>query len=433
MAVVQAFRGIRYDLGHVGNLADVVAPPYDVISDAMQDELYDRHPANVVRLILNREEPGDDEASNRYQRAAKFFRDWQRQGVMFTESDPALYVYHQEFEFGGQRYTRRGFMARVKLEPFGEGQIYPHEETMSGPKADRLKLTTACQANMSQIFGIYPDQANETQQHLESVVGNSVGVQATDHLGVVHKLWPVTDLDVIGKVTSSMADRPMFIADGHHRYETACNYRQSLADAGELTPEHPANYVLMMCVAMEDPGMVVFPTHRLFRGLPNLDSTTLAAALGDCFTTRVTGEGSDLGQRVWNEVESAGDQGTLGLFTVADERWTLASITDAGREKMASVAGDHGDDWRGLGISLLHRLLLETLLDAKELPKPTYVHQVDEVIEELDGGDEYQLAALVMPPTVDDIRRISERVERMPAKSTYFYPKLLSGLVINPL
>ncbi len=433
MAVVQAFRGIRYDLGHVGNLADVVAPPYDVISPEMQKELYEKHPANVVRLILNREEPGDDDNSNRYQRAAKFFKDWQRQGVMFTESDPALYVYHQEFEFGGQSYTRRGFMGRVRLEPFGEGQIYPHEETMSGPKADRLKLTTACQANLSQIFGIYPDASNEAQQHLETAVGNSVGVEATDHLGVVHKLWPVTDLDVIGKVTAAMADKPMFIADGHHRYETACNYRQGLADAGELTPEHPANYVLMMCVAMEDPGMVVFPTHRLFRGLPEMDSDDLAKTLGECFSTRVAGEGTDLGQRVWSEMETAGEQGMLGLFTTKDERWTIATVTDAGRERMKSIAGEHCAEWQGLGVSLLHRLLVETLLGVKELPKPGYVHQVDEVIEELDSANDYQLAALVMPPSLDDIREISERVERMPAKSTYFYPKLLSGLVINPI
>lgn len=433
MAVVQAFRGIRYDLGHVGNLSDVIAPPYDVISPAMQKELYEKHPANMVRLILNREEPGDDENSNRYQRAAKFFRDWQKQGVLFTESDPALYVYHQEFEFGGQNYTRRGFMGRVKLEPFGEGKIYPHEETMSGPKADRFKLTTACQANLSQIFGIYPDDANETQQILEQAIGNAPGVQATDHLGVVHKLWPVTNLEVISRVATSIADRPMFIADGHHRYETACNYRQALKEQGKLTPDHPANYVLMMCVAMGDPGMVVFPTHRVFRGLPKLDSAALAKALGDNFSTRVAGEGSDLAHRVWEEMETGGDAGVLGLYTAADERWTIASVTDAGRAKMKSVAAEHSDDWRELGVSLLHRLLVETLLDAKELPKPAYVHQVDEVIEELDGDEEYQLAALVMPPSVDDIRRISERVERMPAKSTYFYPKLLSGLVINPL
>ena len=151
---IAAFRGVRYDLGHVGSLADVVAPPYDVISPEFQTELYKRHPANVIRLILNREEPGDGDAANRYTRAAKFLKDWQSEGVLFTEADPALYVYHQQFTHEGQTYNRRGFMARVRLEPFGEGKIYPHEETHSAAKADRLRLIRACKANLSQIFGI---------------------------------------------------------------------------------------------------------------------------------------------------------------------------------------------------------------------------------------------------------------------------------------
>ena len=158
MTDIQAFRGIRYDLGHVGSLSDVIAPPYDVISPEFQDELYDKHPANCIRLILNREEPGDDDASNRYSRAARFLKNWQNEGVLQTEPDPAIYVYHQQFEYAGQQFTRRGFMSRVRLEPFGEGNIYPHEETHSAAKADRLKLFHATKTNLSQIFGIYPDQ-----------------------------------------------------------------------------------------------------------------------------------------------------------------------------------------------------------------------------------------------------------------------------------
>ncbi len=190
--------------------------------------LYKKHPANVVRLILNRAEPGDDDGNSPYTRAARFFRDWQRQGVLFTESDPAVYVYHQEFAYGGQTFTRRGFMARVRLERFGEGNVYPHEETMSGPKEDRLKLTTACKANLSPIFGLYPDEEAAAQTILEKTIIGQTPLDATDHLGVVHRMWPVTDVAVISTLTAAMGGRPVFIADGHHRYETACNYRERL-------------------------------------------------------------------------------------------------------------------------------------------------------------------------------------------------------------
>jgi hypothetical protein len=178
---------------------------------------------------------------------------------------------------------------------------------------------------------------------------------------------------------------------------------------------------------------LVLPTHRLFRGLPAMSSEQLVAKLGAAFTTRVAGEGSDLAESVWDEIETEGDQGTLGLFTSADERWTVAKITPAGRKRMAEVAPEHSADWQGLGVAILHRLVIDTLLGAKELPKPRYVHLVQEVIDGLNHGNEFSLAALVMPATVDHIRIISEHSERMPAKSTYFYPKLLSGLVFNPL
>jgi uncharacterized protein (DUF1015 family) len=434
MPEMQAFRGIRYDLGHVGSLSDVVAPPYDVIGAELQEALYRRHPANVIRLELNRPEPGDDDANNRYTRAARFLKNWRSEGVLFTEAQPAIYVYHQVFETGGQKHTRRGFMARCRLERFGEGKVFPHEETMSGPKQDRLLLTRACKTNLSQIFGLFPDPGSEVQEKLEKAVADKMPLEATDHLGVVHRLWPVTDLSLVSAVAGMVGPKPLFIADGHHRYETACNYRDEIAGTGELPAGHPANFVLMMFIGMDDPGLLVLPTHRLFRGLPKLNSDQLIAKLGDAFTTRIVGEGSDLAASVWDEIETAGDQGTLGLFTPTDERWVLAKITDAGRAQMAKVAADHSADWQGLGVAILHRLVVDTLLGAKDLPKPRYVHLVEEVVEGLNQpSEEFELAALVMPATVDHIRAISEHGERMPAKSTYFYPKLLSGMVFNPL
>ena len=447
MSDIQAFRALRYDLGHVGSLSDVICPPYDVISPEFQNELYLRHPANFVRVELNRDEPLDDDKNNRYTRAAKFLKNWKSDGAMFAEAQSAVYVYHQTFRVEGQEFVRRGFMARCRLERFGEGNIFPHEETMSGPKADRLLLMKACKANLSQIFGLFPDPANDAQELLERAIEGQTVLEATDHLGVVSRVWPVTDSAVISKLSAVMGPKPVFIADGHHRYETACNYRDELAAAGSLSPNHPANFVLMMYVGMSDPGLVVLPTHRLFRGLPEMTSADLVAKLGECFTCRVAGEGSDLAQTVWDEIETNGDQGTIGFFTGKDERWVVAKITPKGRERMANVAPEHSADWQSLGVSLLHRLVIDTLLGAKDLPKPKYVHSVSEVVESLDAGDSaardstgvmgtggrFELAALVMPATVDHIRTISQHGERMPAKSTYFYPKLLGGLVVNPL
>jgi uncharacterized protein (DUF1015 family) len=453
MPNIQAFRGIRYDLGHVGSLSNVIAPPYDVIDSALQQKLYDTHPANVVRLILNKDEPGDDEHDNRYTRAARLMRLWQREGVLFTEADPAMYVYHQVFNEGGIEYTRRGFMCRVRLERFGEGNIFPHEETHGAAKADRLKLWYACKANLSQIFGLFPDAENEAQEILETAIMGVAPLEATDHLNVVHRIWPVTDVSTITAVIGAMGERPVYIADGHHRYETACNLRDQLAaefsQRGErLPPEHPANYVLMMLVSMSDPGMLVLATHRLFRGLPSMTSAQLRDRLSKAFDTEPAGNGPDRARTLWTEIEAEGDQNTLGFYTAADQQWTLARLNDAGRRLMAQVATDHSADWQELGVSTLHRLVMETLLaPGSLLPAPKYVRDIEEVVRGLEEGDaagrdatgqagtgsRFELAALVMPATVDHIRAISSHGERMPAKSTYFYPKLLSGLVINPL
>ena len=318
------------------------------------------------------------------------------------------------FNEGGAEYTRRGFMCRVRLERFGEGSIYPHEETHGSAKADRLKLWSACKANLSQIFGLFPDPQNEAQDILEAAIAgvapleatDHLGVihriwpvidvarsprssapwaiapstsptvttatkprvtarriaaelarrtvaehpanfvlmmfvsmsdpgqdvleaaiagvaplEATDHLGVVHRIWPVKDIRVITEVIGAMGDRPVYIADGHHRYETACTLRDEIAreHGGELSKEHPANFVLMMCVSMSDPGMLVLATHRLFRGLPPMTSAQLRERLGDCFTAEAAGNGPQRAEELWEEIEVEGDQGTLGLYTAADD------------------------------------------------------------------------------------------------------------------
>jgi hypothetical protein len=282
----------------------------------------------------------------------------------------------------------------------------------------------------------------------------------------------VTDVATITAVTAAMGSRPVYIADGHHRYETAIALRDQLASElaqrGEsLSREHPANFVLMMCVSMSDPGMMVLATHRLFRELPSISSTELGERLGGSFACESAGSGADRAPSLWDEILLEDQQSTLGFYTAADDRWTVARLTDAGRRRMAEVAGDHSVEWQSLGVSILHRLVMDTLLLGREqgagsreptdasslpaprspLPAPKYVRDIDELVRSLKEGDtagrdatgqtgsggRFELAALVMPATVEHIRTISGHGERMPAKSTYFYPKLLSGLVINPL
>src|SRR6476469_4105344 len=214
MPDVSPFRGVRYDVARVGTLSDVVAPPYDVIDPALQDRLYQASPYNVIRLELNRAEPGDTEDQSRYTRAARYLRDWLRQGILRQEDHPALYVYEQTFEVEGAMHTRRGFLARVRLEPFGQGRIYPHEQTLSGPKADRLALYHATGFNLSPIFGLYPDPGQVVLRVIEGGLRERTPLVATDHLVVENRLWVVTDSQTHTAVRGLMAAQPVFIADG---------------------------------------------------------------------------------------------------------------------------------------------------------------------------------------------------------------------------
>lgn len=433
MAEIRAFRAYRYDLGRVGALSDVVAPPYDVIDAELQQALYARSPYNVIRLILNRDEAGDTEANNRYTRAGRFLREWMRDGILSQDSAPAIYVCHQDFEIEGKRHTRRGFLVRIRLERFGEGKIYPHEETLAGPKADRLKLMHATGMNLSPVFGLYPDEAGEVHQRLESAVGRALPLEAVDHLGVVSRLWPVTDQQTVSAVLGLMGPKPIFIADGHHRYETALRYRDERREAGEVRDAESAeNFVLMMLVSMNDPGLVIMPTHRLVSGLPNWTAEQLAKLLGEHFQLETVGRGEDAARETWELIEAEGSQDVLGFGTVADGVWQLGRFRAP--QALATLAPSHSPAWQGLAVSILHEAALNHLLrdHGGAQPQCRYVHLLREVLADV-AAKQCQLAVLVPPATMDHVAQIAGNLERMPPKSTYFYPKLLSGLVFNPL
>ncbi len=433
MAEIQAFRGFRYDLARVGQLGDVVAPPYDVIDASLQEALYDRSPHNVVRLILNKELPSDSEHDNRYTRSAQSLRDWLRDGFLAQDSARSLYVYQQEFEVEGKRYTRKGFMARVRLEKFGEGRIYPHEETMSGPKADRLKLFHATNMNLSQIFGLFPDEAGEVQSRLDAAVARSLPLEATDHLGVVSRLWPIADQHVAADVARLLAPKPVFIADGHHRYETALRYLEERTQAGEVTgPDAPANFVLMMLVSMHDPGLVILPTHRLISGIGPISAGEARTILGPHFELELVGTGPEAAKETWERIEMDGSQDLLGFGTVSDGAWLTGRFRSP--DLMTQLAKEHSDAWRSLGVAVLQRVVLDRLLPGARMkePKCQYVHLLKEVTDAV-AGRACEMAVLVPPATMTHVEEIAGNLEKMPPKSTYFYPKLLSGLVLHSL
>ena len=361
MPDVRPFRGVRYDVAQVGALSDLVAPPYDVIDATLQERLYQASPYNIIRLELNRPEPNDSESENRYTRAAAFLRGWLRQGVLRTENHPAFYMYEQTFDIEGQTHTRRGFLARVRLEPFGQGQIFPHEQTLAGPKADRLALYQATGFNLSPIFGLYPDANHEAIRLLEGGLRDRTPLVATDHLGVVNRLWVVGDDMTQTALQGLMAAKPIFIADGHHRYETGLKYRDTLAAAGQLEgPDDPAGFCLMMLVGMSDPGLLILPTHRLVSGFPGMTSQELAGRLSPEFEIQAMGQGEAGCRAAWEAITERGDQDLLGFGTVADDAWTLARLRSD--QAMDRLARDHSADWRALGVSVLHVLVLDHLL-----------------------------------------------------------------------
>jgi len=431
MPDVSPFRGVRYDVARVGTLSDVVAPPYDVIDPALQDRLYQASPYNVIRLELNRDEPGDSLAGQRYARAARYLKEWLRDGILREENHPALYVYHQTFEVDGQVHTRKGFFARVRLEPFGQGNIYPHEQTMSGPKADRLALYQATGFNLSPVFGLYPDPGAEVQRAVEAGLRDRTPLVATDHLGVESRLWVATDQETHTAVGGLMAGKPVFIADGHHRYETALKYREQQAQAGASKGhDDPSNFCLMMLVGMTDPGLLILPTHRLVSGYSGLAAGELAARLEPEFAIKHTGAGEAGCRAAWEAIEQSADQDLLGFGTVADDRWLLARLrSDVAMDRLAP---EHSADWRSLGVSVLHVVVLGERLAKQGDATCRYVHSIREVLDDVAtrGCD---LACLVPSARMNHVESIASNLETMPPKSTYFYPKLLTGLVLNPI
>jgi uncharacterized protein (DUF1015 family) len=425
MADVQPLRALHYDTSVAGALADVTAPPYDVIDREQRAELLARSPLNIVAIDLPQSEGESDR--DPYEAAEDLLESWQLQGVMVRDEQPAIWAHSQEYAGpDGRTLTRRGFFCRVRIEEYGPGRVRPHERTHPGPKEDRLRLTRATRTNISPIFALYSDPAQAAWDALAAATEREPWGEVTDADGTIHRLWRETDPGAIAAVQSAASGSELLIADGHHRYETMQAYAREMGGEGDH------DYILMCLVALEDPGLTVFPTHRLIGGLDDQRRHALAQALERNFVTaEVPVEQID---PPWQDAHTRTPL-QLGYIDHHDGRALRLTLKD---QTIADEAlPGRSQAYRQLDTGVLEALLLKGPLglsddDISHLRGLFYARSTEEALALVRDGT-YDAAFFMRPTPVDQVRDIAAAGENMPPKSTFFYPKLLTGLLLNPL
>ncbi len=427
MTKLDAFTGYRYNPEKVGDLAQVMAPPYDVIDPPLQDKLYARSPFNVVRIDLAKEET----ELNRYAVANHAYNTWKQKGVLVKEKKPSLYLYFQTYSLpDGRRLTRRGFIARRRLETFAEGGVKPHEQTFPGPKADRLKLMQSTNASFSPIFALYPDPGQEAGGQLAKLSEQKPDIEIRDEKGDEHRLWHVEDPEAIEKLLGTVHDRPLLIADGHHRYETALAFaEEEKAKLGaKYTGNEPFNYVMMFLCALEDPGLVVLPTHRVLAQKPDVSEDLFRNLVSKYAKIKSFGTGEADAAIHWMETEGEREH---ALGWVHDGK--IEVLTFDVEKLLESQSLNHLHfAIRDLDVTILHDLVMEELLGVAKGAQKEYgnIHYIKEAKEAVQLTQEKQTYGFLMNATkLKQIQAVIEIGEKMPQKSTFFYPKPLTGLV----
>ncbi len=424
----QPFKAWRYNTERV-NVSTVLAPPYDVINSEKQQKLYDRSPFNCIRLILNKKDPADTDQNNGYTRARDTFQEWQKQGILIQEKEPCFYVYRQTFKdpATGSVKNRSALLGRVRLEPFEKGIIVPHEKTLSGPKVDRMRLLKTVQTNFSPVFGLYEDQGHEVGALIQDPRNSKTVFEAEDDDKIIHTLCAVKDPAILAKLHKALQPKKVYIADGHHRYETALEYaRLKREEMGVPNAEDfPFDFMYMALVSFDDPGFIVLPTHRIVTKLAMTDAEILQR-LGKYFKaekvplaklTEMTASYDDAGR-------------TFGL--VLKEGSFLLTVIDKEKAKARMVQGKPSI-WYDLNVNVLAHLIFAELLGLTEdrwEGTLRFEHTVDGAVAPLEKG-EAQAVFLLQPPKVEMLEKMGAVNERMPQKSTYFYPKLATGLIFH--
>lgn len=443
MAKVFPFHGYRYNPDKIKDVSAVVTQPYDKINQALQERYYAAHDRNVVRIIRGKEQQGDDEDNSKYTRAAGCLNQWIQDETFTREGKPAIYAYYQDYVLpSGARKTRRGFVAMCELMDYGEGGVKPHEKTLAGPKADRLNLLRATQAQFGQIFMLYSDPENSINDILAEAAREKPLVEAFVGDDEHHRVWAVTDPEGIALIQKVMADKPIFIADGHHRYETALNYRNEMRAKG-FRCEGPEtfNRRMMTFVNMDDKGLTIFPTHRLVFDVPGFEPELLLKQLGDFFDIRECPFDEPTEEQVRTEfLEDLKVEGMaahcLGMYIAREKTYRLLTLKNP-NDIDKVMTEDRPSSWKQLDVSILHLMIMDRFLGIgpRELEAQTNVHyerSAEDAIEKVRAGD-YQLTFLMNPTRIQQVKDIALAGEKMPQKSTDFYPKLLTGLVFVKL
>ena len=436
---VKPFKAFRFDEKVVGDVGSCIAPPYDVISPAQQELLYDKNEYNIVRIIKGETTSSDTEGNNQYTRAADYLKTWIEKGILKQDSAEAIYAYVQDFEVAGNHFQRSSFIALARLEEFGpSGHVKPHEETLDEPKIDRLNLKRATVTEFGLVFMLYEDRKKIADKIIENATREQPLLDYTDDQKVRHRLFAVTEGDNIKAIVEMMVDKSCIIADGHHRYETALNYYRE-------TNNHSDMYLMTAFVNMLSEGLAILAAHRLVDNLENLQFLKLMEDLKENFDITefrfetlaakidARQEMSAMMERVHDENRNA-----FGIYG-GNDAFYVAILKD--KVAMDSVASGMSDAWKSLDVSVLHKLVLEKLLGIgeKELARGSYIEYVkdtgnaiDELIAKVDSGSK-QIAFFVNPPKMQQLVMVTDAGEKMPQKSTYFYPKMNTGLTISKL
>ena len=435
MAHIRSFSAIHYNKTRVPDLSAVIAPPFDVLDQAQKTALQARHPNNIVNVDLPHIPPKAAGPAEVYERSDVTLRSWLNAGILVRERRTAFYPYMQTYDHAGRKVHRRGFFALVRLSPFGEGEVVPHEKTYKGAIEDRFALMRATQAQLSPIFGLFNDRGNEVTKLLYAELSRPDFSGMLD--GVKHDVWKVSDPDLENQVADLMTTHPVYIADGHHRYTTALAYQQEMIrqNGGDpLPPNHPANYCMFVLVSMNDDGLLVWPTHRLIGGLEGFDVAAFAKAVAPNFTITDAAVGPDRLPEYVDQVLPREGAHTFGLYDGRAKK--LYQLKLINHDVLKPLEPKQSDAWRSLDVAILQRYLIEEVLQPKfaggrELTK-AYVSYADRILANTDGTRN-QIALIVQPTPIHALEQLGGHNEVMPQKSTYFYPKLATGLLINPL
>jgi len=440
VAIIAPFRGLFYNPAKVSNLTEVVTPPYDVIRTAEREAFAARHPYNMVHLILPQALAGDDRLQNRYTRAAALFRQWQREEVLVRDPEPALYYWETDFEVQGQRHCRKGLAALVRLESLRGGAIKPHEQTFSAAKADRLELFKQARAHFSPIFSLYPDPENRVLQSLQGVLPPAPLEDFEDTLGYHQRLYRVEDPGALLEVHRAMGALTLFIADGHHRYETSLNYQKLLREQfPQAPPQASFNYTLMYLSNIFDPDLVILMAHRLLGGprVKHLDEARVLGRLKEYFEIVLLPGAGEFGEAYEDFLEQtlaeAPPQETAFILVGFGRKAWLLKMRPGVREKQ--LARQMHPALAQLDVAVLNYLVFQKVLglDAKALDDQDtfkYSSKISEVVSAV-LHREARLAFILNPTRIEQVQEVASAGLTMPRKSTYFYPKVMTGLVMN--